>query len=255
MLPEFVIKSETTRRLDVVKPPPMDGLPPVTGTITETVQVVEDPKLPEPPAPALPKVSADPTVLGRLESLRAARQAIQVVCVSATVYNHSRTLLTCNPGGESDRKVTAWSNLDFSHFTGFGRYQVKGKDGVSKTYELMMFPSVVDTVRMAELLRKRQRTYVPPAIPALPDLSAGGPAYVITAGDETDMGLMEMVDGLHALYRNEGSRMEAAYQARIQAREDQKAALLADPPKPPDVTVRVWKRDTPVTKPAKGGDQ
>lgn len=132
---------------------------------------------------------------------------------------------------------------------------MKGKDGVSKTCELMMFPSNVDTVRMAQLLRKHQRTYVPPTIPALPEVSEGGPAYVVAEGDESDTGLMEMVDGLHALYRSEGGRMESAYQARIQAREDQKAALLEDPPIPPDVTIRVWKRDAPATKPAKGGDQ
>jgi hypothetical protein len=253
-LPEFVIKSETTRELDVVKPPPMDGLPPITGTITETVQVVEDPGLPEPGIKGQLQVSSDPAALARLESLRAARKAVQLVCVSATVYNHSRTLLVCNPGGEPERKITVWSNLDFSHFSGFGKYQVKGKDGVSKNFELMMLPSVVDTARMEALMRRHGRIYSPPAIPDLPDLSDGGPAYVVAGGDETDLGLIEIIDGLHALYRSEGGRMEAAYEARIQAREEQKAALLADPPQPPDVTVRVWKRDAPTTESAKGGE-
>lgn len=36
--------------------------------------------------------------------------------------------------------------------------------------------------------------------------------------------------------------MEAAYHAREQARAERKAYLLANPPVPEDVTIRVWRR-------------
>ena len=58
VLPPFKATSTVVRRVDVVEPPPMSGLPQVTGTITQTVHLVEDPGLADPvvsaPLPALP---------------------------------------------------------------------------------------------------------------------------------------------------------------------------------------------------------
>jgi len=54
---------------------------------------------------------------------------------------------------------------------------------------------------------------------------------------------MDLLQGMHDLYRNEGPRMEAAYQARIKAHEERKAYLLANPPKPEDVTIQFWDRN------------
>src|SRR5690606_4064394 len=87
-----------------------------------------------------------------------------------------------------------------------------------------------------------------PQIPALPD---GAPAFVIVT-ENPDPESVRMIEDLHALHRAEGARMAAAAAAREQAYEDRKAHLLANPPKPRDVTVHFWKRDNSAT-PTEGG--
>ena len=77
------------RLLDVVEPPPMTGLPPVTGTITQTVHLVEDPGLPDPPPPLPALPVDDPAVLARMAEMQAKHRGIQIAFVSATVYDHS----------------------------------------------------------------------------------------------------------------------------------------------------------------------
>ena len=52
--------------------------------------------------------------------------------------------------------------------------------------------------------------------------------------------------GMHDLYRTEGPRMVAAYDARMKAEEERRAYLIAHPPKPKDVTVYFWNRGHPI---------
>jgi hypothetical protein len=86
-----------------------------------------------------------------------------------------------------------------------------------------------------------------PEIPDMPDLADGGPSFVVVEGDE-ESPAMDTLEQLHDLYRKEGARMEEAYHARVKARAVRKAYLLANPPVPEDVLIRVWKRDLPTTK-------
>ena len=53
---DFKVLRSRTSRMDVTEAPEMPDLPPITGTINVTVQVVEDPNLPDPlpPLPSLP---------------------------------------------------------------------------------------------------------------------------------------------------------------------------------------------------------
>lgn len=223
----------------------MAGLPPVKGTINVTVQLVKDPKLvdPPPPLPALPP--DDPAVLARMAELHENYQGTELVFVSATVYDHSRTLLRCYPSGGASREIAAWSNLDFNCFSGFATYQVKGADGEVRQYGLMMGIGNDDTGREAALLAKHDMSYKAPEIPELPDRASGGPAFVVTEGDTSNKESMAVIAGMHDLYRVEGVRMEEAYQARIKAADERRAYLLANPPVPQDVTIQFWDRATP----------
>ena len=252
-LPQFQIKSTSTRLIDVEEPPPMPGLPPVTGTIRQTVQMVEDPGLPDPP-PAPPPSEArpitDPATLAKLAAFRANRQETRTALVSATVYDHSRTYLRCHPSGESGNEICGWSNLDFNNFAGFARFQMKGRDGIVRKCDFFMAIINVDTARLTTLLAQHGKTYAAPAAPTLPDPATQGAAYAITSGDTTNIRAMEIFEGLHALYQAEGARMAAARQARIAADEERKAYLLAHPPQPKDETSVFWKRDHPATPPA-----
>lgn len=239
-LPEFTVKSTVVREMDVVESPPMSGLPPVEGTITATVHVVEDPQLPDPPPP--PVQPDDSRGNSGIADSGNDSEWLRFVFVSAKVYDHSRTLLRCHPNGNVKKEITVWSNLDFNCFTGFSTFEVKTADGKVRRYELMMSVGDEDTHKRAELLAKHDMEYDLPEIPALPD---GKPAYVIEDA-APDAGAVQLIEDLHELYRNEGPRMEAAYLARIKAEAEQRAYFLAHPPVPKDVTVNFWERSHPV---------
>lgn len=246
-LPEFVVKSTVVREIEVVEPPPMAGLPAVEGTITLTVHVVEDPGLADPPPPLMPAAAPDgPAVLGLTAELRGKYRWPEMVNLSATVYDHSRTRFRYQPAGEGRKQITGWSNIDFNCFCGFATYQVKGADGEIHQFGLMMGLGNEDTRQRAEVLARHEMTYDAPEIPVLPDLASGGPAFVITEGDASDAEAKEVIWGMHELYRVEGPRMEVAYQARIQADEARRAYYIAHPPVPKDVTMNFWERSHPV---------
>ena len=248
VVPDFTVKSTVVRELEVVESPPMSGLPPVTGTIIETVHLVEDPKLPDPPPPVVAVDSGARVHLGdRPERPR-------FVFLSATVYNHSRTLLRCGTSRLPRKEITVWSNLDFNCFSGFSNFSVTDGEGEIRCYEMLgLGIGNEDTAKRAELLARHGRVYKAPEIPSIPD---GEPGYVIVS-ENPDPESVEIVADLHQLYRNEGTRMKEAWLARIKAEEDRRAWYLAHPPVPKDVTIHFWQRPHPVGLPVetikKGG--
>lgn len=239
VLPDFEVKSTVVREMEVVEPPPMSGLPPVTGTITTTVHLVEDPKLPDPPPPV---AAHQPFPAGRLAELSKNYRASRFVSVSAMVYEGPRTRLRCYSNGHPEKAVTVWSNVDFMYFSGFSAFEVNGADGDVRKYNLFMSLYGADMRKRAALMARLGREYVPPVIPALPD---GDPAFVVE-GDAPDADSLQIVEDLHQLYRSEGVRMKAAYLARMRAQEEQRAYFLAHPPVPKDVNVSFWRRDHPL---------
>lgn len=254
----FEVERRITKRVHVVEAPEMQGLPAPQGTIDVTVQLVKDPGLPDPPPslPALPALPvSDPVVLAHRREMRQKYLATQIAFVSATVYDHSRTYLSCYPNGRMEKQICGWSNLDFMCFSGFGTYQVYGRDGKTRKYELLMGIDGIDTRQRSAFLAKHGRTFVAPVPPALPDLASGGPAFVITTGDTTDHESMALIEGMHDLYLAEGPRMEASYHARIKAYEERKAYLLANPPVPKNVTVSFWHRDHPLRQTTNTGTE
>ena len=244
VLPDFRVKNSILRRMRVVEAPEMDGLPPVQGWIKTTVQRVDDPKLPDPPAPVIQPIPDDFVVSARLAQRRELVQTSDVVFISATVYDHARTLLRYSPSGAGRREISAWSNLDFNCFSGFSTYQVKGADGKARGHGLVMAISNIDAKARATFLAKHHLTYQAPEIPTLPDLAGGGPTFIVTQDDTRETAAVAAIQELHDLYRVEGERMQLAYQARIKAEEERRTYLLANPPTPDDITIRYWKRQS-----------
>jgi hypothetical protein len=234
---ELEVIQSHTKRVHVVEAPEMPGLPAPEGTISVTKLLVHARELPDPPPP-LPQLEPDdPAVQARIAELMEKYHETQLVFVSATVYDHSRTYLRCYPSGNGHHKeIAAWSNLDFNHFSGFATYQTKGSDGETRQYGLLMGLGNMDTQQMSKWLAEHDREYKIPEIPKLPDLAVSGPAFVIVDGDTDDKEAVELIEGMHNLYKAEGPRMEEAYHARLKAYEERKAYLLANPPKPKDVT-------------------
>jgi hypothetical protein len=249
---DFEVLDSRTTRMEVTEAPEMPDIPPVTGTINVTVQLVADPKLPDPPPPLPAVANDDPVVIARLAELRETYRGTQLVFLSATVHDGKRTLLRIYPNGRPDGLVEAWSNLDFNHFSGFSSYRVKdGQDGTTYDFGLLMGIGNIDTRRWQEIVAARGSEYKGPEIPripVMPDLADGGPAFVVVEG-EADSPAMDTLEQIHDLYRVEGARMEAAYHAREKARAERKAHLLAHPPQPDDIVIRFWQRDVPATKP------
>ena len=249
---DFKIITSRTEKVDVVRAPEMHDLPPITGRINVTVQRVQDPELPESPEP-LPTIDLeDPIVTAKMEELRQEYRGTSLVFISATVYDHSRTFLRIYPNGGIEGEVTAWSNLDLNHFSGFSTYRVKdGVDGTNYDYGMLMGLGNQDTVTLSKLDFGTDFKYEAPVIPELPDLSVGGPSFVVIEGN-ADGSAMATLEQIHDLYRKEGKQMEAAFHAREKARAERKAYLLANPPKPDDVTISFWKKSNrPAVAPTK----
>jgi hypothetical protein len=241
----FKVLNSHTKRVHVTEAPEMADLPPVQGVINITVQRVEDPGLPAPPLPApIPATSSDDSAVSeQIEELEETYGDSFMIMLSATVYNHSRTLVTVSATGTSEGEVVAWSNLDFNHFSAFSSFTVKEPSGVVHNHSLLM-----GIGNEEELQPDSEKTQ----IPNLPDLATGGPSFSIIEGG-THRDAVKILTQLHDLYRNEGVRLEAAFHASNKAHAGRKASVLANPPVPEDVTIQVWKRDVPLSQSKPGG--
>ena len=236
----FKVLASHTKRVYVTEAPEMPDLPSVEGLINVTVQMVEDPGLQDPPSlPPLPSSSPnDPAVLAQMEVLQEKYQETELIFVSATVYDHSRTLLHISPNGVTDGQISAWTNVDFNHFSGFSICRVTEKDGTEYDYGLLM------GLGNEEALSPDSDQ---PKIPKLRDITVHGPSFAVIEGD-TQGEAMKILTQLHDLYRKEGVRMEAAFHAREKAHAERKAYLLANPPKPKDIVIRFMERAPSKTK-------
>lgn len=235
--PDFEVISTHVEQIIQEEPAPLSGMQAISKVVTYTVEIVADPHLPEPPAPPPPADPNDPEVIARRAALRARAQKVEFVFLSATVYDHERTLLKWHVNGKPEQKMTAWSRLDFNHFSGFAKYAYKGR-----TFSFMM--SIMNDLS-ANARRRAARLNLPYVPMQIPEIPADGPGYVIVSGDQTDAALMDVVTGLHELYAVEGERMAAACAAREVAGKVREAELRANPPQPEDVHIRIWKDEQP----------
>jgi hypothetical protein len=239
-----VLNARTTSR-NVVEVPEMEGLPPVSGRIRVTVQRVADPGLANPPPrqPVAASARKQAEFAARIDEPREELRTTTLVFISATVYDRRRTLVRILTNGETSNEVTAWSNLDFNHFSDFSSYRVKdGVDGSVFDYFLMMGIGNEETGRFSNFSSEHDLGNTSPQPPKMRDLAKGGPAFIVVEG-RAGSPAMNALEQLHDLYRKEGKRMEAAYHASEKARKERKAYLLANPRKPKDVTIRFWKRE------------
>lgn len=223
--PDFEIEATQVKLIDVVEAPPMTGLPPVEGTMTLTIHSVADPKLPVTAATEVPSSPTTPVI-----EPEGALPETHLLNVSATVYDQSRTLLQCRSMEHPDQFITVWSNINFNHFCGVGNFESKGADGKLRGYHLMMGIGNEEGKEPADGSQ-------------IPNLPIGNPAFVIVSENPAPEAV-RLVEDLHALYRAQGAKMAADVIARQKAEDEKRAYLLANPPKPKDVTVHFWKRDT-----------
>lgn len=219
------------------KPEPPDTPVISTSVVREggrnvTLQQVAMPDLPAPPAPPEPPDLSDPQVQAWMAEMREKAKEVHLAFVSATVYDHEKTLVRWWLPGDPPKSFEGWSNVDFNHLCGFGSFEYQGAH-----YGLLMGIGSMDTEKWRQLLAEHGRTL---ELPESPELPADRPAYVVTEGDTADEEGLAIMDGLHHLYANEKDRLAAAYEAREKARIEREAYLKANPPQPKDVTLRFW---------------
>ena len=241
----FEVLTSQTKRVYVTEASEMADLPPVEGVIDITVETVKDPGLADLPTPLVaadaPDAAFDPeTGVQTLEDYSGSG----LVLLSASVYGHSRTFLTVSLSGTEEGQVSAWSNIDFNHMSGFCTFRVTKEDGSMVDYSLLMG---IGNEEGGNLDPEQLQ------IPNLPDLADGGPRFLIAAGDTQGEG-MRIITQLHELYRKEGARLQQAFHAREEAHAARRAYLLANPPVPADVTIQIWKRNIPLSEIEQGGE-
>jgi hypothetical protein len=236
--PDFVIQSTVFKKVDAVEPAPLAGMVPVAKEITITQHLVDDPRLADPVPPV--HVTPNPEAVARMKALAALRPKRVFVQLSATVYDHQRTHLHWYYGGAPERRMEAWSSLDFTVFSGL--YKVV-RDGVE--YELMSIGmGVENTAQRRRIAERFGKVYQPPVFPELPPV--GTPAFVVTKGDAADTAALAPITALHELYKTDSARLIAEHEARLQAQREREAYIRAHPPEPQDVTIHFWEREHPV---------
>jgi hypothetical protein len=221
--PTFEAITSRSQRIYVEESPPMPGLPPVAGMVTLKVETVKDPMLPAPVPAAVPSTSK--RVAPSLE------EDSYICFVSATVYDKSRTLLKFRLGSIDSPEVTAWSNIDFNHLRGLSGFEAKGTSAKPRSYAFLL--GIGDESSKAS----------DGSVVKIPKIPSGKPAFIVSSKKPNAEAIIFLQD-IHALYRSEGKKMEQATLAAAKAEAEQRAALIANPPKPKDITIRFWKPNT-----------
>ena len=237
---DLKVLTSHTKRGYVTEAPEIPDLPPVEGMINVTVQRVQDPGLSAPPSPpqiATP-INEDSELMQQMGELQETGGDTFPIMLSATVYDHSRSLLTLSPNGTTGDQITAWSNVDFNHYSAFSTFRVTEANGAEREFALFMGIGNEEAVAPDG---------DQPEIPRLPDLAVGGPSFSVIEGDPQGEA-MKILTQLHDLYRKDGRRMEAAFHASEKAYAERKAFLLANPPKPKDIVIRFMEKDPLKTK-------
>ena len=238
----FNVRESRSFQRYVKEAPPMPGLPDVSGTINITVQLVDDPKLPDPPPPLPALPPEDPAVAARIKELQREHRGTELAFVSCQVVDRRRSLLRVYPTGDPDNAVVAISNIDFNHFSGWAIYRVNHTDGTTEDVGLVMGISNENSGRMEEWATHAGLDYKPRIVPELADIEVSGPAFAIVDG-KADSRAVKILQQAHSLYRSSGKTLEEAYLAREKAQAERRAYLRANPPKPDDISVQFWKRN------------
>lgn len=236
-LPEFEVLESRTERVVREEPAPLPDMQPVRKAVDVTVDVVKDPKIPEPEEPA--PAAIDPEKAAAFRARMAARPRPVFLNLSAVVYDHECTRLRWRAKGAQGTPGTeyeAWSNVDWELLAGHGRIVHEGVE-----YQLFIALILEDPAARRRLAARFGKPYVPPPVPELPPDET--PAFVVTQGDPADVTATASISALHAYFGEHRMDLVAAREARKEAQRQREAELRAHPPEPEDVHIRIWKKE------------
>jgi hypothetical protein len=204
--------------------------------------------LPDPPLPAV-RPAAQPGSAGRLAAFSAEWRAHRLLHPSihagATVYRlpDGKTVTLVTQWRVNDGPpVSFWSSADFSllaHPGGFTRTTPEGE----VNHTMLLLWSSHDVAMWKDLAARRGREYQPPDLPEFPE----GPATWIVAGNgdmqKTDPVTERAIKHLHEHYNQNLTQLRQAYALLEAERAARRAELLANPPQPRDIHLRVSRLD------------
>lgn len=223
------------------------------GGRTITVQQIKPIALPPPPPPPVATTSAevDAEFSQRLADFREEHSKSRLLIVGATVFRSKdsppRTLVRYWPEGGREN-ITFWSSADFALIAGGINSFL---DSAGDTHHLLMGWGNVDIDRMSDLHTSKGLEYDAPNMPVFP---AGKATFQIIGNQPAEE--LVAIQSLHDIYNSELARLQTAYESRERARIQRNADLLANPPRPKDITLSHWRiGSATLATPANGGEK
>ena len=221
------------------------------GGRTITIREIKPIALPPPPPPVQAitrQAEADPALRDCLAEFAATQPQMAMVRIGATVYRSKdappRSLVRYWPGPGAE-PVSFWSSADFSLLAGIGSFV--GTDG--RTRMLIMSCGSRDTNESTEssVIKGHEA-------PAIPEFPQGKATFALVGAPPDDASALVPIQSLHDIYNTEFTRLKTAADGREQARLQREADLIANPPRPKDITLNYWRSEKPASA-TKGGSE
>jgi hypothetical protein len=225
------------------EPPPVvleTRIIPLEGrrAIIEKVSRIDVPDPPEPPAPRPAGADVAPPDAEWLAGYQAMRERHPMVVAGATVYRLSDGRSITHVTGwrvNNGPPVDFWSSADFSLLAHPGGFATP--DEVHYSFLLMWTPC--DVAFWAEVLALHGLEFTPPEIPAFADGPATFHAVPAPGGTPPDEAALAAIGDFHDHYNAHRAELQAAFDLREAENEARRAELLANPPVPRDIRLKV----------------
>lgn len=171
--------------------------------------------------PALPALEiGNAAVQTQISEMQEEAPETTIHFLSATVYDDSQTIVRWWHDGE---EFAALSNVDFRHLFGFNSFRYKEKE-----YGLLFGLSKASTGQQHDQ----------------PSVPAGVPSFVLFKGNAANAAALEVIQGLHELYKVEGTRLKVAYEGRERLKKELEAQQQANPPVVKDTVIHYWPKNS-----------
>ena len=148
--------------------------------------------------------------------------------ISATVYFEGEKPFTHIRLRCGDERIEAWSSMNFAEMvTGISHYKARGIE-----YFTFVGHGIERNISASEAGCPTHRD----------KLNKGKARFLIEGERDEDSIALEALRGLHKLYNQERAALLAAYEVRVANQEKARNWHAENPPKPKDITIRIWDR-------------
>lgn len=202
---------------------------------------VAPPDLPEPPPAATPLPTPTAEQVAAYEAELKLQKKYELLCISATVYDHQVTVLRWS---DENGSYLAYSNIDFMNFEGQGAFETS-----DTIYELIMLGVGEDSrdqilaynrsITPAEAAEGITPMDVPPSVT---EFSRTHSEYIVVedAANPVSNAACAAIDAMHIYYDANKEKLIADHAKMLSARLAKEAWDKEHPPIPKDTVVNFW---------------